>query len=72
MGIILRLAGAWGVADSIWLAVAPGSWARFRGRWLARAEAGGAFPRVLAVLECGISLAVLLGWGRDRASARSR
>ncbi len=65
MGIILRLAGAWGVADSVWLAVAPASWARFWGRWIGRAEAGGAYPRALAALECGLSLALLLGWGRQ-------
>jgi hypothetical protein len=68
MHVILRLAGAWGVADSIWLAVAPRSWARFWGRWISRAEAGGVFPRVLAALEFGTSLSLLLGWGREKRS----
>ena len=68
MDVLLRLVGVWGVADSIWLAVAPTSWARFWGRWLHRAEAGGAFPRLLAMVEGGISLCFLLGWGRATRS----
>ncbi|HLH21199.1 MAG TPA: hypothetical protein VK066_01650 [Chloroflexota bacterium] len=70
MDLIVRLAGAWGVADSVWLAVAPGSWARFWGRWIDRAEAGGAFPRALAAAECAISLYFLFGWRRGRRPGR--
>ena len=61
---LLRLLGLWGLADSLWLAIAPRSWARFWGRWITKAEAGGAFPRLLAVAEFAFSLALACGMRR--------
>jgi len=64
--LLLRVLGLWGLADSLWLALAPTSWSRFWARWLDRAGAGGAFPRVLAALEFALSLALVLGRGYPR------
>jgi hypothetical protein len=61
MLLILRVLGLWGIADSVWLALAPAGWARFWGRWLERAAVGGAFPRGLAAAELALSLALVLG-----------
>ena len=63
MALLLRVLGLWGLADSLWLALAPASWARFWTRWLDRAGRGGAFPSGLAVLEFALSLALVLGRG---------
>ncbi len=69
MVLLLRVLGLWGLADSLWLALAPASWARFWGRWLSRAGSGGIFPRGLAALEFVLSLALVLG-GRSFARRR--
>ena len=63
MALLLRVLGLWGLADSLWLALAPVSWARFWTRWLDRAGKGGTFPRGLAALEFALSLALVLGRG---------
>jgi hypothetical protein len=58
---LLELLGIWGIADSIWLAFSPSSWAGFWGRWISRVASGGPAPRVLALIEFAISLAMLSG-----------
>jgi hypothetical protein len=58
---LLEMLGIWGIADSIWLAVSPSSWAGFWGRWIGRVASGGLAPRVVALLEFSISLVMLSG-----------
>ena len=58
---LLDLLGIWGIVDSVWLALNPASWAGFWGRWVARVAVGGPAPRVLALFEFAISLALLMG-----------
>jgi hypothetical protein len=48
----------WGIADSLWLAFFPASWANWWGRFITRMGAGGAPPRILAVWELVLSLAL--------------
>ncbi len=67
---LLQALGLWGLADSLWLAVAPASWARFWGRWLDRAEAGGVFARALAATEFVASLGLIIGVSRARRRRR--
>jgi hypothetical protein len=61
----------WGIADSIWLAFFPASWANWWGRFITRMGAGGAPPRILALYEFVLSVALffLVPTGRRTRSA---
>jgi hypothetical protein len=48
----------WGIADSLWLAFFPSSWANWWGRFITRMGAGGAPPRILALWEFALSVAL--------------
>jgi hypothetical protein len=63
----------WGIADSLWLAFFPASWANWWGRFITRMGAGGAPPRILALWEFVLSVALffLVPTGR-RATRVSR
>jgi hypothetical protein len=50
----------WGIADSLWLAFSPTSWANWWGRFISRMGAGGAPPRILALWEFVLSVALFL------------
>ncbi len=54
-----RLMWVWGLADSIWLALAPSDWARFWGRFLDSLRRKPGWARGLAVLEFALSAYML-------------
>jgi hypothetical protein len=69
---VIEFLGVWGIADSIWLALNPRSWAHFWGRWIARIGGGGLAPRLVALLQIGLSLALITGrFSRERATRPS-
>ena len=61
MRLLLRLAGVWGIADSLWLAFAPSGWARFWGGVIGKIGAGSRRRiMLLAAIEFAVSLALVV------------
>ena len=67
MEILLRVLGIWGVADSVWMAVAPAGWARFWGYWVGRVGQGRPLGRLAAVAQLALSLYLVTRGGRTTA-----
>ena len=59
MGVILRLAGLWGVADSVWLELDRQRWRRFWTRVVGAIGEGGVIAPLVAALEMAFSLYLL-------------
>jgi hypothetical protein len=69
MNLLFDVLGIWGIADGIWLLFRPGSWANFWGRWIGQIGRGGLAPRLVGVLEIGLSAAmIMVSLPRERAS----
>jgi hypothetical protein len=69
---LLGFIAIWGIADSIWLAFFPQSWASWWGRFIARMGQGGAPPRLVALWEFALSAALLFAASRDSLQLRTR
>jgi hypothetical protein len=60
MDALLRLVGLWGLADGLWMAVAPARWSGFWGYWVGRIGQGGLLPRAVATAQIAISAYLLM------------
>jgi hypothetical protein len=69
---LLGFIAIWGLADSIWLAFFPQSWASWWGRFIGRMSQGGAPPRIVALWEFVLSAALLFAAMRDSLELSAR
>ena len=66
MELLLKLLALWGIVDAIWMAVDPGDWGQFWGRFIGIIGRGGIPARLLALLQGGFSLYLLVGQSDDK------
>jgi hypothetical protein len=60
MELVSKSLAIWGLGDAVWMAVDPVSWGRFWGRAISYVRQGGPPARLLAAVEFGFSLYLLL------------
>jgi hypothetical protein len=70
MRSLIGFLAVWGIADSIWLAFFPASWASWWGRFIVRMGRGGVAPRIVALWEFVLSLALLAAASSGRIAVR--
>jgi hypothetical protein len=56
---MLTLLWAWGIGDSIWMALDPPGWSRFWGRWIRFVGRSAEWSKVAAAAQLGLSVYML-------------